>query len=751
LALYLIFATSIFLAAQATVTGIVQDELTGEPLAGAAVQLPELHRATATGSDGRYKLQFVPAGPQKLTVRFVGHAPRTLQALVPVEGQLEINVSLLPEPLHLPTVEVRTRAIVRGMEGGLTEFPDRETSITAVQNHPLLAEPDVLQAMSGGEVVMKPESPSGIHIRGGASDQTAYLLDGIPVFSPYHTAGVFSAWNPDALSRLHLSSSGRSPAHPHALSGTVEAITRSPSDHLRAQGSVSTTQARLTVDGPLGVIGAGYQASLRSGFPSILPHDDDPSFLNGETADKLVKLEVPTHGGRVRLLIYDSGNSINTAASASAETTSATDPPRNVFRWHSRSWGGEWGRVVSGLDVRVLTWASEADANSRWGIAGARETMTADRRDAGVLASMQYNSTHTATNAGLRLERIKTLYRVVSDSAAVPSFDLRARTPIATLFAQHSRTLSSRFEIEAGVALASFSGDVYAGPRAHLRSKFSEKVVFSGSYARTHQFAQSFRNPESVAGNVFPVDLSMGAGASGVPAARSDQGVLAVEYRPTSATRFGVQTYTRTFEDLLLVATVEGEPFTTGSLDVGGGTSKGMSCEAAVSMTHWGIVASYGLQRVRLESRGSDYIPDHGATHQLEAGVLYFLGRSVSLRLGAAGILGRRATPLLGTFEWESNNLLDQGTEFGGSPLSDSDALGETALPNYARVDLGARKTWDFQAKGREVRIALFGTVTNVLGRKNILTYAKDPTTGALSEIEMRPLAPLVIGLDWRF
>lgn len=60
-----------------------------------------------------------------------------------------------------------------------------------------------VQALGGGDVVLSPESPSGGQVRGGGSDQTAYLLDGIPGFSPYHGAGVFSAWNPDALSQLH--------------------------------------------------------------------------------------------------------------------------------------------------------------------------------------------------------------------------------------------------------------------------------------------------------------------------------------------------------------------------------------------------------------------------------------------------------------------------------------------------------------------------------------------------------------------
>src|SRR2546422_82289 len=205
--------------------------------------------------------------------------------------------------------------IVRGVDNeDSTAFPDRESSISAVWSHPLLAEPDVFQALGGGEVVLRPESPSGVHIRGGASDQTAYLLDGIPVFSPYHTGGLFSAWNPDALSRLHVASVTPSLMYPHALSGAVEAVTRAPRDRPHAQGSFSTTQARLTLDGPLGVAAASYLISLRSGFPGVIAPNDEASYLRGETGDWLAKLELPALGGRVRLLGYGSENEVNTAA-----------------------------------------------------------------------------------------------------------------------------------------------------------------------------------------------------------------------------------------------------------------------------------------------------------------------------------------------------------------------------------------------------------------------------------------------------
>jgi hypothetical protein len=101
--------------------------------------------------------------------------------------------------------------------------------------------------------------------------------------------------------------------------------------------------------------------------------------------------------------------------------------------------------------------------------------------------------------------------------------------------------------------------------------------------------------------------------------------------------------------------------------------------------------------------------------------------------------------------EWEACNLIDQGCEFVGSPSGWSEPLGYTELPAYFRLDLGVRKQWHMRIGSREGRLAAFGTATNLLARKNVLTVAVDPYTGERSQVDMRPLSPLVVGIDWRF
>jgi hypothetical protein len=170
-----------------------------------------------------------------------------------------------------------------------------------------------------------------------------------------------------------------------------------------------------------------------------------------------------------------------------------------------------------------------------------------------------------------------------------------------------------------------------------------------------------------------------------------------------------------------------------------------------MASSRYGVVGSYGWQRTRFEYGDSSYVPEFAAVHNVETGVIIFPTATSSVRMSALAAFGRRATRVTSSLEWEACNLLDRGCEFAGSPRSGAEQLGGTRLPAYLRVDVGFRKHWHVALAHRDATLALFGTVTNLFGRRNTLNYASDPATGERAIIEMRPRSPLVVGVDWRF
>ena len=742
---------ALVLAAQApgaTVTGHVLDAETGLAIRGATVALDDLGVATVSDSDGLYRISGVAAGPQHLVVQAVGYVARQVHALIPAAGSIELHVALDPDPIPLERLDVPPPDAATTLPAGPRPVLVDSISMAAVLNHPMLAEPDALLALDHGVVTTAAEAPEGMHVLGGASDHTAFEIDGIPVFSPYHSTGRFGAWNPDALGQIELEAGTAPGASAAALSGVVRARSRVPGSRLGARSRLSTSHRGLTVDGPLG--SGGVLVSLRSGYPSFSPGDPDPTRLRGENGDGLLTVHAPLAGGRVMALAFGSESEVDAAAVIPSDTRDGP-PPRNDFEWASRSLGLLWDGTVGGTRLRGTVWHAQLDAEATWspGNDGSTDVAVDSRRtDVGSQVEMSRGSETRFMAGGVRLEHSRTGYVASARSGA--ERELNARTPVASLFAHLLGPLGARGSVWAGATVWRTGGATGVSPDLRLQWSPTSSLTLQAGLARSHQFAQSLRNGESVAGRIFPVDLPIGADHDEVPIARADHLDASARLRVTPTVSLEGRAWTRTLRDLVLVAPTDAGPFSADSLSIGSGTARGLAVNGRLTRARLSILTGWSWQRVRHDADGIGYQPQYAAAHSVESGLVVFPGATTSVRLAFVGRFGRRATPVLGDFEWEACNLID-GCEFVGLPETDQDALGTLELPAYLRVDLAARAHWHVRVGGRDSRLGLYGMVTNVLSRRNLLGWSRDPATGRWTGLEMRPTSPLVVGVDWQF
>ena len=719
--------------ATGSITGTLRDATTGTALGGVLVSVLDLNRTAVTDADGRYTLTRVPAGGHRLLVRRIGYAPRTLAALIPADGTVEIAIELRAEPVVLSPVD--------GSDGPELLAPDARVDIASLRSHPLLAEPDAFQALGGGVVALQPEAPAGMHVRGGAADQVAYVLDGFPILSPYHSGESFSAWNPDALAEAELRPASETW---DALSGVVAASSRAVGAEHHVQTGLSTTQARVTLDGPLASSGAGYLWSYRTSFPGFPAPQREATYLRGETGDQLGKLEATFGGGQLRLLGYASTNELNT------DGPTGDALMRNTFGWQSTTFGAGWRRPLRTGSLEVRAWSAGQNADAAWHLDSTRaERLAANRRDAGLAIVLEHVSQQGRSALGMRIQSSRTAYHLIPDSAAGVTYATDA--PLVAVFLERSHRFGSRWEMRSTLGGTAAAGTARLSPRLSLGWSPSSALVVSAGYLRLYQFAQSLRNPESVASTVFPVDLFVSAGKSGIPVARTDEGILAAQYEPIAGLRVAAQGYVRSLHDVVLVAPQSVDPFATGQFAIGSGVARGFAINLARATARYTAFASYGRQFVRYRDLSQRYVPDFGATDLADAAISVNASQTLSVRAGMSGRFGRRITPLATPFEWESCNVADRGCEFAGSPRTTGDSLGVTAVPGYVRFDIGIRSRWRLRIAGRTTELAVFGTLTNVFARTNMLTLAPDPITGARAPVTLRSRVPLVIGVDWSF
>jgi len=94
------------MAQTGTVAGTVTDVQTGETLPGAAVQLSEIDRGTATNVDGEYVLEDIDPGDYTLTVSFVGFRSSTTTVTVTAGETTNQDIALRPDELGLEELVV---------------------------------------------------------------------------------------------------------------------------------------------------------------------------------------------------------------------------------------------------------------------------------------------------------------------------------------------------------------------------------------------------------------------------------------------------------------------------------------------------------------------------------------------------------------------------------------------------------------------------------------------------------------------
>jgi hypothetical protein len=85
----------------------------------------------------------------------------------------------------------------------------REIDLDELRSLPGVAEADPVRAIEVlPGVVSTSDFSAAFHVRGGSQDQNLILLDGVPVFSPFHLGGLFSVFNADMIDRVELQSGG---------------------------------------------------------------------------------------------------------------------------------------------------------------------------------------------------------------------------------------------------------------------------------------------------------------------------------------------------------------------------------------------------------------------------------------------------------------------------------------------------------------------------------------------------------------
>ena len=249
--LSLLLFCSVALNAQ-TIKGVLTDEATGEAIPFANVVLDGTRYGVATDLNGFFLINKMPAGDYTLRVRFVGYQEFS-EPITIAKGQTIVrNISLKTESKTLKTVVVTDNRIEeRKIQ---TQVSVEKITASQIQQLPSIGGTadlaQYLQVLPG--INSTGDQGGQLYIRGGSMIQNLCLLDGMIVYNPFHSIGLYSIFETDIILNADIYTAGFGAEYGGRLSSVMDITTRD-GNKKRHTGKigVNTFGASLLLEGPL--------------------------------------------------------------------------------------------------------------------------------------------------------------------------------------------------------------------------------------------------------------------------------------------------------------------------------------------------------------------------------------------------------------------------------------------------------------------------------------------------------------------
>ncbi len=227
------------------------------PLEGASVEIrfPGTTWFVITDADGAYRVSGLPPGPVLVLARALDRAPLQTGVVVPAGGDIPLDLALEREPVVMPGLFAQVAAR-RLTAPGMTRDGFREegeTELRALDSSPGVAEAGLTVDGRGND----PNDPTSVlYVRGAASDLKLVLLDGAPVYAPFHLSGLLDAFPDGVLQNASLYIGGTPARYDGGLSYVLDLETRQgDAERFRTAGSADLLGGGGRIEGPIGSAG----------------------------------------------------------------------------------------------------------------------------------------------------------------------------------------------------------------------------------------------------------------------------------------------------------------------------------------------------------------------------------------------------------------------------------------------------------------------------------------------------------------
>lgn len=746
-----------------TIRGRVISSPSRNPVARASVSVLADRPGAAllgalTDELGRFEIRSVPAGRRVLRIRGAGHQVTERQVEVRAGQTSDILVEMAREATRLAEITTRAQAPEREEFERQPQVSRVTVSGETVKRLPVIGEPDVLrvvQLLPG--VVAKNDFTAGYNVRGGESDQNLVLLDGIPVYNPFHLGGLFGTFIDETVGDFQLLAGGFPASMGGRLSSVLD-VTPAVDERqgIHGGGGVSVLASNLVLAGTLPDGRTSWSIAGRrtyaDKFVDLISDRTLPyHFEDGQTT---VRRALPG-GGSLSLTGYLGSDILDVNIADFGDSTQA-GAGHVVFAWGNRLAGLTWrqplgsGRAITGDSSVFIQRFSWTGFKTTLDLGEGSLTFRNSIQEWRGYGSLERKKGRSTTHVGYEYSQHAVRYYVDAEQAGTPLFDLRQNPAALSLFGDVTWRGGEKLLLRGGLRGETVTGTGWTGlsPRLSARWYVTPDFAVTGAVGQYAQWMHALRNDDAPV-RIF--DFWVGSDRW-VDVSSARQAVAGVERWLGTARFVRVEGYFKRFSQLPEPDPKDDPAIRGDEFLMVDGNSYGVDVFLrqleSKRLAGW-IAYGWGVStRVR---DGQRYFPVHDRRHNLNMVATFRLGDRYTFgsRLGFG--TGLPYTTIVGQLVrriYDPNiNSWDTGV-VGGFREPVGGTRNASRYPVFQRLDVSVTRS----SQWRGVNWMPYISLVNAYNARNVFTYVFDytdnpPTRTALSQF---PFIPTIgMSVNW--
>jgi hypothetical protein len=239
------------LAQKGTIKGFVYDKETGEPSIFTSVYLYKTTLGVTTDVNGFFAITQIPPGDYILIATFLGYDTVKMPVTVGKGEILNKKLYIQKSAYEIKGINISAETQENKTETKVSEItvtPKKIEQIPTIGGVPDLAQ--YLQVLPG--VIFTGDQGGQLYIRGGSPIQNKVLLDGMIVYNPFHSIGLFSVFDTDILKNAEVYTGGFGAEYGGRISSVMDITTRDGNKkRFGGKVDVSTFGAKVLLEGPI--------------------------------------------------------------------------------------------------------------------------------------------------------------------------------------------------------------------------------------------------------------------------------------------------------------------------------------------------------------------------------------------------------------------------------------------------------------------------------------------------------------------